>query len=195
MPDIQREKMLESRLNLLLGLVLLLAFASLTAAAPRAMFAPENPGTRELARMEDSVARNPSDLALVRRLADIYLELERPGLAIATLRAADPGLMEHPMVAHRLARAYESVGRLEDAVATAELAFSRCARSVGSAEAPSGTPVPRHACGGRELAVLDAHRVALGHMIDWGITDPARDSRTADAYDRALRRVRVARTF
>ena len=149
-----------------------------------------HPGIRELARLEDQVAHAPSDPTRVRRLAEAYLDLRRPGLAVAVLRAADPALLEEPTIAHRLAEAYERSGRVEDALATADLALRRCARALGTR--PSSTPVPRHGCDARAHAVLSVHRDALAHLVAWGVDRPLEDSRTADAYARATRRARLA---
>ena len=72
------------------------------------------------------------------------------------------------------------------------LALARCARALGTADAPSGTPVPRFACDARQHMALSTHQEALGHMLEWGIADPARDARTEVAYDLALRRASIA---
>ena len=183
---------MEWRLNLAVLVTLSIVWAHLTAAEPVSPLDPADPGTAELARMEDAFARDGGDVVLARRLAETYLELGRPGLAIATLRAGEPGILEHPVVAHRLAQAYEASGRVLDARATAELALMRCARSLGTGDAPSGTPIPRFACDPHQHAVLSMHRDALEHMVEWGVAVPASDARAQPAYDLAMRRVRIA---
>jgi hypothetical protein len=164
----------------------------MTTAKPISPLDPARPGTQHLASLEDAYAHDPTNVALARELAETYLDLARPGLAIAALRAGDPTNLEHPALAHRLAQAYEASGRVLDAYATADLALARCARSLGTKDAPSGTPVPRFECDARQHAVLEIHRRALGHMVEWGIADPTRDDRTEVAYDVALRRARIA---
>lgn len=183
---------MELKINVLVLVALSFVWAHVTASSPVAPLDAVDPGTRELERLEDSFARERTDPTLARRLAEAYIDLGRPGLAIATVRAADPTLLEHPLVAHRLAQAYEASGRLLDAVATADLALARCARSLGTANAPSGTPVPRYGCNAHQHAVLTTHRVALGHMVEWGVTAPGTDPRVRGAYDLAMRRTRVA---
>ncbi len=183
---------MELRVNVVLLLLLTVAWAQLTATSPTATFAPENPGTAELARMEDAFALHKDDIVLARRLAEAYLDLDRPGLAIATLRSGDPTILEHPVLAHRLAQAYERSGRVEDALATSELALARCARSLGTSDAPSGTALPRFACDGRQHAVLRMHREALGHMVEWDVARPNTDPRAQLAYEVAARRARIA---
>ena len=86
----------------------------------------------ELASLEDAFARAPYDHAVALRLADSYLELNRPGLVIATLAATNPRMMDDPRVAHRVARAYEQTGRVADALATSDLALARFGRPIGT---------------------------------------------------------------
>jgi hypothetical protein len=182
---------MEIRINLVLMAALGLAWAGLTAAEPVAALDPGADETRHLAILEDAFAQDRSDPVLARELAERYLEIEQPGLAVATIRAADPALLEDPLLAHRLAQAYEKSGRVLDAMATADLALARCARSLGAAGV-SGTPVPRYNCSERHYAVLDMHRTALVHMVQWGVAEPDHDARARVAYDLALRRARVA---
>ncbi len=183
---------MEFRVNAALLVILAVVWAHLTAAEPVAAFQNENPGTAELARMEDDLALNPTDHRLARRLSEAYLDLQRPGLVIATLRAADPAILEHPVVAHRLAQAYEASGRVLDALATSELALARCSRSLGTADSPSGTDLPRFGCNTHQHAVLTMHRSALRHMATWGVASPGNDPRTQVAYEMAARRARIA---
>jgi len=185
---------MEIRLNLALLAALGIAWAALTATEPVAALDPASAETRDLLALEDLFALNHSDIGLARRLSERYLELDRPGLAVAALRSADPELLEDPMLSHRLAQAYEASGRMLDALATAEVALARCGRSLGTADSFSTTPLPRYGCGEREYAVLAMHQEALDHMVRWGVADPQRDERTRLAYDLALRRVRVAST-
>ncbi|MCB9601841.1 MAG: hypothetical protein H6720_16065 [Sandaracinus sp.] len=183
---------MEIRLNLVVLAVLGFTWAHLCATEPVASFEPRSQASRELAELEDAFAHRPNDPVLARQLAETYLELRRPGLAIAALRAGDPALLEHPLVAHRLAQAYEASGRVLDALSTADLALQRCARGLGTSDAPSNTPLPRHLCDQHEHAMLSMHHRALSLMVEWGVAVPGRDPRTEVAYDLALRRARVA---
>lgn len=184
---------MEIRLNLVLLAALGIAWLALTAGEPVAAMDPAESDTRELAELEDRFARDRTDVFLAQRLSTRYLEMDRPGLAIATLRAAEPELLDDPMLSHRLAQAYEKTGRMLDALATADLALARCARSLGAVGSSAATPLPQYGCSEREYAVLDMHRSALDHMVRWGVSEPGRDARTTIAYDLALRRASVAR--
>jgi hypothetical protein len=183
---------MEVRLNVLVVVLLGVTWVHLTASEPVASFEPRSVASRELAQLEDAFAHDPNDVMLARSLAETYLELRRPGLAIAALRSGDPALLEHPLVAHRLAQAYEASGRVLDALSTADLALQRCARSLGTGDSPSNTPLPRHVCDQHQHAVLSTHHRALTLMVEWGVAVPGRDPRTEVAYDLAFRRARVA---
>lgn len=183
---------MEIRLNLVLLFALGVVWATLTADDPVSAMDPSKSETRELAALEDQFALDRTDVVVARSLSTRYLELNRPGLAIATLRSASPDLLDDPILAHRLAQAYETSGRMLDAHATAQLALARCARSLGAAGSSTATPLPRYGCSEREYAVLDVHLTALDHMVRWGVASPDEDSRASMAYDLALRRAHVA---
>lgn len=183
---------MEIRVNAVLLSVLACMWAGLSAADPVAALDPVAPSTRALASLEDDFAAHPNDLRIARTLAASYLDVGRPGLAVAALRAADPSLLEDPMLAHRLAQAYEQSGRVLDALATADLALQRCGRALGSDDASTATPVPRFDCSERTYAALDVHRSALAHMVRWGVAEPVGDARAATAYRLATRSATIA---
>jgi len=183
---------MEIRVNVVLLAVLTCAWSALSSADPVAALDPAAPSTRALASLEDDFAAHPADLRLARALADSYLEVGRPGLAVAALRSADPALLEDPMLAHRLAQAYERSGRVLDALATADLALQRCGRALGSDTASTATPVPRFDCSERTYAALDVHHSALSYMVRWGVAEPLGDARAATAYRLATRSATIA---
>lgn len=171
--------------NLAMGAVLLGVWMADLARAPEPHGPAEALHAAGVSGLEDAFARRPGDRELAQRLAEVYLAHDRPGLAVATLRSADPALLKDPRLAHLLARAYEASGRLEDALATAQLALARCGRArAAQAERPR--------CHAGLRVALDAHRAALAHMASWGVSDPRRDPRARLAYDLAMRRGRIA---
>jgi len=182
----------ETEFNIFLLACLAVGFASLTVADPVAALDPGSVSVQRLAALEDAAAQHPDDAVFARELAEFYLELHRPGLAVAALSAVDESVREHPMVAHRLAQAYEASGRLGDAESTAQLALARCARSLGTSDAPSGPLSPRHTCRARDHALLEMHVAALGQMVAWGVEDPRTDPRARLAHDLSERRARIA---
>ncbi len=185
---------MEIRLCLAL-LVLLGGIAwSLAAREPAAALEPGTASTRELCALEDAFARAHDNLGLARRLAAEYLRMDAPALAIGVVRAASPALVVDPILTHRLAQAYEAVGRLDDALATAEVARARCQRALGSPDAlpQADDPLSAHACTPGALVALEQHERALGQMVRWGVSDPTRDPRARLARRLSERRAKIA---
>ncbi|HEX7480056.1 MAG TPA: hypothetical protein VF331_19820 [Polyangiales bacterium] len=179
---------MEIRLSVVLLAVLAFAGHALTASSPVAVLDASDPDVRALAQLEDATAQSRSDLELTRQLTSAYLRMGRPGLAIATVRAAPPELVRDPLLTHRLAQAYEATGRVEDALATAQLAHARCLCSARGSE--TCTSAPRCSIG--TLAALEMHEDALEMLNRWGVQNPRHDGRTGLAYRLAQRTARIA---
>jgi tetratricopeptide (TPR) repeat protein len=184
---------METKVNLVLLGALAFTWGAVTLAEPAAALDPADRSTDELAALEDAYAADRADPALAAALADHYLALRQPQLAVAALGASAPALREDPTILHRLAQAYEETGRIDDALATARLARARCARALGTDGASALTPVPAHGCSERTYAALDMHAQALSHMVRWGVTDVQRDPRARRAYVMAVRSARIVR--
>jgi hypothetical protein len=178
----------EIRLNAALIAMASLLWLALYAHAPAPLASKHE--MAHLGALEDAFWRDRANRGALVALTEAYLEGSHPQLAIATVRAAQPGLLEEPAVTHQLARAYEQSGRLLDALATADLALARCGRVLGAQALE--TEVPHYACTERTLSKLDTHKSALERMVRWGIVDPRIDPRAQHAYDLALRRARIA---
>jgi hypothetical protein len=179
---------LEIRVNFVLIAFVALVWLGLYAQTPARLGDPHD--MTVLGALEDEAARHPADPHALVALTERYLAQGFPTLAITVIRAADAEVLEEPAVSHMLARAYESNGRLLDALATADLAQMRCARVLGAKAFE--TAVPRFACSERTMAKLDTHKGALERMVRWGVVDPRVDPRAQHAYDLALRRARIA---
>jgi tetratricopeptide (TPR) repeat protein len=183
---------MEIRLSLAL-LALLGGIAwSLAPTAPAATLQAGTESARELARLEDAFAVQHDNLDIARRLAAEYLRLGQPALAVGVVRTASPSLAADPLLTHRLAQAYEAVGRLDDALATASVAHARCLRAVGSAQATFADGPPDFVCTPAVLVALEQHEQALTQMLRWGVSDPRRDPRARLARGLAERRARIA---
>jgi hypothetical protein len=178
----------EIRLNAALIAMASLLWLGLYAHAPAPLATKHE--MAHLGGLEDAFWRDRASRSALVALTEAYLESAHPQLAIASVRAAQPGLLEEPAVTHQLARAYEQSGRLVDALATADLALARCARVLGAQALE--TQVPHYVCTERTFAKLDTHKSALERMVRWGIVDPRVDPRAQRAYDLALRRARIA---
>ena len=185
------ERGVEIKINLGILLFLGLVWGALSWAEPGAALDPHAEQTQSLRVLEDRFAHDHGNAALAQDLADAYLDLDRPEFAVATLTAAEPDVMTDPGVEHRLARAYERIGRVDDALGTAEVALSQCGRSLGTRDASSVTPIPPRGCTERLYASLQMHRDALARMHAWGVTDPRTDPRAARAYGLAVRAARI----
>lgn len=181
-------------IRLSLGLLVLLSAVAfgLTSREPQAALDPASPATQELAALEDAFASARGDLPLARKLAATYLRLDAPVLAIGVVRAVSPELVTDPILTHRLAQAYEAEGRLDDAVATAAVALSRCRRAVGSAQAAASATPAAFSCSPSALVAMEQHEQALAQMLRWGVSDPTRDPRARIARGMAERRARIA---
>ncbi|HJL16870.1 MAG TPA: hypothetical protein RMH99_14495 [Sandaracinaceae bacterium LLY-WYZ-13_1] len=182
---------METKVNLVLLGALAVIWGAATLAEPAAALDPTDRSTDELAALEDAYAADRGDAELARELADHYLALQRPQLAVVALSASTPEVREDPAILHRLAQAYEETSRIDDALGTARLALARCARALGTDGASSLTPVPAHGCSERTYAALDMHAKALGHMSRWGVTDVHHDPRARRAYVMAVRSARI----
>jgi hypothetical protein len=181
---------MEIRVSLVLLGFLALLHAGMRAEQPAPALERPETARSELSDLEDRVAREPANAALVRELSATYLRLNKPALAVAAIRSAEPRLLEDPLLASRLARAYEATGNLADAAATAQLALSRCLRAAGSSAALA--TVSDYPCSELALIQLEQHRDALWNMMRWGVTDPRRDPRRELAYQLAERSASIA---
>lgn len=185
---------MEIKINVGILLFLGLVWGALSWTQPGAALDPHAEQTRSLRVLEDRFAHDHGNAALAQDLADAYLDLDRPEFAVATLSAAEPDVLTDPGVEHRLARAYERIGRVDDALATSEVALAQCARSLGTDESSSVTPIPARGCSERLYAALEMHRDALARMHAWGVTDPRTDPRAPHAYGLAVRAARILTT-
>lgn len=172
---------MEIRLNLLFLGVVAAATAALTASEPYAALDPTADASRRLGGLEDAFAREPASEPALVALADAYFDQGHPELVVAAVGRAAEATTEAPEIAHRLARAYESLGRFEDARLAAAQAYDRC-----RAMPDSRCPAPR-------LAIFGIHRGALTRIVAQGIEDP-RDVRIRAAYDQAMRRIELVLT-
>jgi hypothetical protein len=182
---------MEIRLSLALLALLALIALGLTAGRPLASLPPDAPYAAELSDLEDGLAANPADVQVARRLAGEYLRLGRPAFALGVVRAVRPDLVVDPLLTHRLAQAYEALGRLDDAAITASVAHARCLRALGGPQPLLAPPDPLH-CSPATLVALEQHEQTLLQMVRWGVNDPRSDPRARLAHRTAERVVRIA---
>lgn len=182
---------MEIKLSALLLVVLASIGLSLLAGEPVALLQPDDGATSELTQLEDAFAWNHGELEIATRLSSAYLRLGKPALVIGVVRQVAPELQADPILNHRMAQAYEAVGRLYDALATAAVARARCARVVGTSDAVN-VSVPSVRCTAAALVALEQHEDALTRMLRWGVDDPRLDPRARLAHELAARHARIA---
>lgn len=185
---------MEYGVNVLIAGMLLATWAALTAVHPQPISEPKTLSSTHLVFLEDALAHDRGDLELAQEVAEAYLEMEMPGLAIGVLRDSALELSDSPMAVHRLAQAYEATGRTEDALATAERALSRCGSGLGMSRAANVGAPPAQGCELRDFVVFEMHRNALDRMVQWGVSSPG-DARAQMAYEMALRRASIAAVY
>ncbi len=183
---------MEIRINIVFLATLGATIASMTFVDPDSLADWNSSETRAVTNLEDALARNRSDLTTARLLANKYLEAGRPQFAVAAIRSVPSHLADDPPLLDLLAAAYEATGQVDDALSTAELALSRCERTLGSASSSVTTPIPAYRCTEREHGMLVLHKNALAYMSQWRVADPRVDSRARLAYLLASRRATVA---
>jgi hypothetical protein len=183
---------MEIRLSLTLLAMLVGIGWSLTATSPLPALEVDPTSGAELSRLEDAFAAAHDDVQVARQLVQQYLRFGQPALAIGVVRAASPELVADPILTHRLAQAYEDVGRLDDAAATAPGAGARAWRAIGSSEASPLSEPPRFSCSAAALVAFEQHEAGLLQMVRWGVTDPRHDPRARVARRVAERRAHIA---
>jgi hypothetical protein len=182
----------EVKLSLVTLLVLAIVGLGLVAGEPEPLLALSDESALELAALEDAFAVGHDDRALASKLAAEYLRLGQPALTLGVLAQLSPGLARDPVLTHRRAQGYEALGRLHDALATAQLARVRCEQSVGRSSSPVRSGGAEFTCTAGELVALEQHEDALAQMLRWGVDDPRNDSRARVAHRLAARRARIA---
>ena len=183
---------MEIRLSLTLLALLVGIGWSLTAKSPLAALAVDSESAAELSRLEEAFAVAHDDVQVARRLTQQYLRFGQPVLAIGVVRTASLELVTDPILTHRLAQAYEAVGRLDDAAATASVARARCLRAIGSSEASPLSEPSRFGCSAAALVAFEQHERGLLQMLRWGVTDPRHDPRARVARRVAERSAHIA---
>ena len=83
--------------------------------------------TGRVGSLEAKVGAAPRDAAALRDLAQAYLDIRQPGMAIGMIERSAPELRTEPTVDHMYARALLEQGRSADALAAEKRVLARCA--------------------------------------------------------------------
>lgn len=133
--------------------------------------------------LEVQVAMAPGDAVRRRDLAQAYLDVQAPGLAVSVVESAPPAVRTSPLIEHVYARALLDEGRSVDALAAERRVLTRCAPSADD-ESPCDTWL---------LASATRRADILRELVDLGVDDAqAHPEASAIAYHNATREARLA---
>lgn len=136
----------------------------------------------KVSALEMRAAARPTDAGQLRDLAQAYLDIEQPGLAIGAIEHAATSVRADPLVEHVYARALLDEGRSIDALAAERRVLSNCVDA-------SGEPT----CSTWLFASATRRAEILQQLVDLGIEDAkAHPEASRVAYHNATREVTLA---
>lgn len=139
--------------------------------------------TGPVARLEKKAAATPSDPAALRELAQAYLDIRQPGMAIGAIERAPLSIRAEPTVEHLYARALLDQGRSADALVAEKHVLATCADP--SVEVP--------ACSTWLIASATRRADIIEQLVQLGIEDAnAQPEASSLAYHNATRQVSLS---
>jgi hypothetical protein len=136
-----------------------------------------------VAVLEKKAAANPNDPNAVRELAQAYLDIRQPGMAIGTIERATSAVRSAPTVEHLYARALLDQGRSADALAAEKRVLATCADP--SIDAPT--------CSTWLIASATRRAEIIEQLVELGIEDAnAQPEASAFAYHNATRQISLS---
>ncbi|MBX3205378.1 MAG: hypothetical protein KF764_09935 [Labilithrix sp.] len=139
--------------------------------------------TGRVGALEASVAANPGDPHALRDLAQAYLDIRQPGMAIGSIERALPAVRSQPTVEHLYARALLDQGRSADALAAEKRVLAACADP--SLEVP--------ACSTYLIASATRRAEIIEQLVQLGVEDAnAQPEASSIAYHNATRQVSLS---
>jgi len=149
--------------------------------------------TGPVATLEKKVAASPNDANATRELAQAYLDIRQPGMAIGVIERAAQPVREEPTVEHLYARALLEQGRSQDALAAEKRVLTKCAdpSSLGTPHGskPSETPP----CSTWLIASATRRAEIIEQLVQLGVEDTnAQPEASSLAYHNATRQVSLS---
>lgn len=139
--------------------------------------------TGRVGALESKVAATPDEPAAVRELAQAYLDIKQPGMALGTIERAAPAVRKTPTVEHLYARALLEQGRSADALAAEKRVLASCAAPSG--DAPS--------CSAFLIASATRRTEIIEQLVHLGVEDAnAQPEASSIAYSNATRQVSLS---
>lgn len=136
--------------------------------------------TGPVATLENKVAANPQDPKATRELAQAYLDIRQPGMAIGTIERAIPSVRQEPTVEHLYARALLEQGRSQDALAAERRVLAQCA-------------VSEMTCSTWLIASATRRAEIIEQLVQLGVEDAnAQPEASSLAYHNATRQVSLS---
>jgi hypothetical protein len=132
---------------------------------------------------ETKAATSPSSPAALRELAQTYLDVRQPGMAIGVIERAAPAVREEPTIEHLYARALLEQGRSTDALAAEKRVLAKCADP--SVEVPP--------CSAYLIASATRRAEIIEQLVQLGVEDAnAQPEASSLAYHNATRQVSLS---
>lgn len=139
--------------------------------------------TGPVATLEKKVASAPNDPKATRELAQAYLDIRQPGMAIGVIERASQQVRDEPTVEHLYARALLEQGRSQDALAAEKRVLAKCADPA--VEAPS--------CSTWLIASATRRAEIIEQLVQLGVEDTnAQPEASSLAYHNATRQVSLS---
>jgi hypothetical protein len=135
--------------------------------------------------LEVEAVAHPGDAEANRALAQAYLDVRQPGLAIVLVESAAPTVRDDVRVRHVYARALVDAGRNDEALTVEKGVLAACQPVVQGTAAPVG-------CDAVLLASAMRRTEILGELVALGVEDAqAHPEASLVAYQNATREARV----
>jgi hypothetical protein len=169
------------------GLAVLAAAAALWAMSGTQKEKPVLAAEPEAVRvLEFAAATHPDSADSTRTLAQAYLDVRQPGLAIALVEGSGPTVHDDVRVQHVYARALVDAGRNEEALSVEKGVVATCRPIAEGGRAPAG-------CDSVLLASAMRRTDILRELVLLGVEDAqAHPEMSLVAYQNATREARVA---
>ncbi len=135
----------------------------------------------QVGALEAKAAANPNDVNAVKELAQGYLDIRQPGMAIGTIERAAPSVRAEPTVDHLYARALLEQGRSTDALAAEKRVLAKCA------------DVDTNQCSAYLIASATRRAEIIEQLVQLGVEDAnAQPEASSLAYHNATRQVSLS---
>lgn len=136
-----------------------------------------------VSHLERTAAANPKDPGALSDLAQAYLDLRQPGMAIGAIKHAPRDVRHEPTVEHLYARALLDQGRSADALAAERRVLDTCA----------SPPTDAARCSSFLIASATRRATIIEQLVELGVEDARAEPEASRlAFHYAARRISVS---